>query len=55
MSLIFLIIAVLCGIVLIVEIDTGNLTPLQVAGIGIISLAIAGVVPTSWPVVVRRE
>ncbi len=48
LNLVALIVAVLCGIVLIIEVDTGNLTAGQVAGIGIIALAVAGA-PRSWP------
>lgn len=48
MNLIALIVAVLCGIVLIIEMDTGNLQQMQVAGIGIIALVIAGATPPAW-------
>ena len=45
MNLVFLVIAVLCGIALLIELDTGSLEPFQVAGAGILSLAIAGLAP----------
>lgn len=51
MSLVALVIAILCGLVLIVEEDVGSLSGLQVAGIAIVALVIAGLAPviTSWP------
>ena len=49
MSFIALIVAVLCGIALVINLDTGSLTELQVAGIGIIALVVAGIAPSSWP------
>lgn len=49
MGWIFLIIALLCGIVLIIEMPTGSLQPAQVAGIGILSLCIGVVAPRTWP------
>ena len=49
MSLIAFIVAVLCGSALIVELDTGSLTALQTAGIGIIALAVAGLAPAKMP------
>lgn len=50
MSLVALIIAVLCGLVLIVEEDVGSLSALQIAGIGIVALVIAGLAPAmAWP------
>ena len=45
MKLIAVIIAVLCGIALGIELDTGTLTTAQVAGVGIIAAAAASVVP----------
>lgn len=41
MSLILAIVAVLCGIALILELDTGTLTHVQVAGVAILCLAAA--------------
>lgn len=41
MSLILAIVAVLCGIALLLELDTGTLSHLQVAGIAILCLAAA--------------
>lgn len=49
MSFIALLIAVLCGIALAIELDTGTLEPFQVAGIGIIAAALVGVAPARWP------
>lgn len=49
MSFVALIIAVLCGIVLVIGMDTGTLTELQVAGIGIIALVVAGLAPATFP------
>lgn len=49
MGWIALIVAVLCGIALIIELDTGSLEPIQVAGIGIIALIIGVVAPRTWP------
>lgn len=46
MSLVALIVAVLCAIALIVSLDTGSLTEAQVAGIGILALAVAGLAPS---------
>ena len=49
MSFVALLVAVLCGIALLVNIDTGDLTDKQVTGIAIIALVVAGVVPSKWP------
>ncbi len=49
MSFIALIVAILCGIVLVLEIETGNLSELQVAGVGLIALVVAGAAPASFP------
>lgn len=49
MNIIGLIVAVLCGIVLIVEEDVGSLSQMQIAGIGIIALVVAGLAPATWP------
>lgn len=48
MGYLFTIIAVLCGIVLLIEMDTGSLSQLQVAGIGLIFAALAAVSPSNW-------
>lgn len=48
MSLVATIIAVLCAIVLIIEMSTGSLTQFQVAGIGLLALAVAGLAPANW-------
>ena len=45
MKLIAVIIAVLCGVALVIQLDTGTLSAVQVAGLGIISAAAASVVP----------
>lgn len=49
MSFIALIVAVLCGIALVIDLDTGSLDALQVAGIGIIALVVAGLAPAKFP------
>lgn len=49
MGLIAAIIAVLCATALIIELDTGSLQALQVAGLGILALAVAFVAGASWP------
>ncbi len=49
MGFIAAIIAVLCGIVLIIEVDTGNLSLFQVAGVGLLAAICAGFLPRSWP------
>ncbi len=43
------VLAVLCGIALVIKAGTGTLDPGQIAGIGVILLAIAFFLPTSWP------
>lgn len=48
MNLICVLIAILCGIVLIFEFPTGSLSANQIAGIGIIFAALASVVPATW-------
>ena len=49
MRYIFVILAILCGIALLIELDTGTLAAVQVAGIGIIFAALAAVAPSTWP------
>jgi glucose uptake protein GlcU len=50
MSFIALIVAVLCGIALLINLDTGDLTDKQVMGIAIIALVVAGIAPAAtWP------
>lgn len=49
MNLIFVVLAVLCGVVLLIEMDTGNLEPFQIAGLGIIFAALASLAPGGWP------
>ena len=49
MAYIFVVLAILCGVVLLIKIDTGTLEPIQVAGIGIIFAALAAVAPANWP------
>ncbi len=49
MAWIAAIVAVLCGIVLIIEVDTGNLDGLQVAGIGLLAAIVAFFSPRTWP------
>ena len=49
MKFVLVILAVLCGIALLIELDTGTLAANQVAGIGIIFAALATVAPASWP------
>ena len=44
MKLIAVVIAMLCGVALGIELDTGTLTATQVAGIGIIAAAAASIV-----------
>mgnify|MGYP001565509732 CR=1 FL=1 len=45
MKLIAIVIAVFCGVTLCIELDTGTLSAMQVAGLGIIAAAAASVVP----------
>ena len=45
MKLIAVIIAVIAGVALCIELDTGTLTTAQVAGLGIIAAAAASVMP----------
>jgi hypothetical protein len=49
MNLIFVVLAVLCGLALIFQFDTGTLEAQQVAGLGIIFAALAALSPVSWP------
>jgi hypothetical protein len=49
MRFVLVILAVLCGIALLIELDTGTLEAVQVAGIGIICAALATVAPSTWP------
>lgn len=45
MKLVLVIGAVICGVVLGIHVDTGDLRPEQVAGVGIILAALAHVIP----------
>ena len=45
MKIVLVIIAVLCGLALCIELDTGTLSSVQVAGVGIIAAAAAHVCP----------
>ena len=45
MKILLVIIAVLCGLALCFEFDTGTLSAWQIAGVGIIAAAAAHVVP----------
>lgn len=45
MKIVLVIIAVLCGLALCIQLDTGSLSATQVAGAGIIAAALAHVVP----------
>ena len=49
MRFVLVILAILCGICLALKIATGTLDAQQVAGIGIICVALAVVAPLSWP------
>lgn len=49
MRFIFVILALLCGIALLLKIATGTLDANQVAGLGIIFLCLAVVSPVAWP------
>lgn len=49
MRFVFLLIAILCAIVLIIKMQTGELEPGQVAGIMGFCLALAIVAPADWP------
>ena len=51
MRFVLVILAILCGICLLLKIATGTLEPDQIAGIGIILLALAIVAPINWPTV----
>ncbi len=44
LKIILVIIAVFCGLALIFQLDTGTITPIQVAGVGIICSAVASAV-----------
>jgi hypothetical protein len=50
MNIIFAILAILCGVVLLLGMDTGDLEPIKVAGVGIIFAALAAITPRTWPV-----
>lgn len=50
MRFILVILAIICGIALIIKLDTGTLDPQQVAGIGLVFLGLAVVAPANWPV-----
>ncbi len=43
------VLAVLCGIVLLLKIATGTMDGSQIAGVGIILLALAFFLPATWP------
>ncbi len=45
MKIVVVIIAVLCGAILLMQVPTGSFTGFQVAGVGIIAAAIASMVP----------
>lgn len=49
MSFVALVVAVLCGIALVINLDTGSLSAQEVTGIGIIALVVAGLAPVSFP------
>lgn len=49
MRFVLVILAILCGIALVLKLDTGTLDPTQVAGIGLIFLGLAVVAPANWP------
>lgn len=48
MRFVLVILAILCGVALLVKLDTGTLEATQVAGVGIILAALAVVAPDSW-------
>ncbi len=50
MRLVFVILAILCGVVLVIKMATGDLQPTQVAGIGIIFAALAAVAPGNFTI-----
>jgi hypothetical protein len=50
MRFVLVILAILCGICLLLKIATGTLDAQQVAGIGIIFTALATIAPVSWTV-----
>jgi hypothetical protein len=45
LRIVFVILAILCGIALVIQLDTGSLNATQVAGLGIIFAASATVAP----------
>lgn len=49
MRYLVVVLAILCGIVLLLKIATGTLDVSQVAGIGLILLAVAFFLPATWP------
>ena len=49
MNLICVVVAILCGAALMIELDTGNLSGLQVAGVGVVAAALAALSPGGWP------
>lgn len=49
MRYLFLLFAIICGVCLLLKVNTGTLDPGQVAGAGIILLGLAIVSPAEWP------
>mgnify|MGYP001563708817 CR=1 FL=1 len=49
MNLVCVVLAVLCGLALVFEFDTGSLGSTDVAGFGIIFAAMAALAPGGWP------
>lgn len=49
MRFLALLVSILCGIVLLIKMSTGDLDAQQVTGIGILALAVAVVSPADWP------
>lgn len=45
MKIVFVILAVIAGAILLLNIATGSVTPMQIAGFGIICAAIAAIAP----------
>lgn len=49
MRYLFVLLAILCGICLVLKIATGTVDPVQLAGVGVILLGLAIVSPATWP------
>lgn len=54
MGAVFALVALACGVALVIKLDTGTLDAVQVTGIGLISLACAFFAGVSWPSVFHR-